>query len=101
MSNARQDIEIQSGQEGSFLCENITLAEADRIGIQAGDILGVYIPTNRPLWVIAAATTGYGVFNDIRATLTAFLSTNLPVDSLQERRALGLHFYADICKSSS
>ena len=98
MSNARQDIEIQSGQEGSFLCENITLAEADRIGIQVGDILGVYIPTNRPLWVIAAATTGYGVFNDIRAT---FRSTTLPVDNLQERQALGLHLYADICKSSS
>ena len=70
ISSARQDIAIQRAREGSFLCENITLAAADRIAIQVGDILGVYIPTNnaglglRPLWVIAAATTGYGVFND-------------------------------------
>ena len=70
-----------------------------------GDILGVYIPASdaslQPLRVIAAATTGYGVFNDVRATSTAFLSTTLPVDNLQERKALGLHLYANICKLSS
>jgi len=78
-----------------------------RIAIQVGDILGVYIPTNnaglglQPLWVIAAATTGYGVFNDGRATSTAFSSTTLQRDELQERLALGLHLYADVCEFSS
>ena len=104
ISSARQDIAIQRAREGSFLCENITLAAADRIAIQVGDILGVYIPTNnaglQPLWVIAAATAGYGVFNDGRATLTAFFGTTLQRDDLQERPALGLHLYADVCEFS-
>ena len=107
ISSTRQDIEIQRAREGLFLCENITLAAGARIAVQVGDILGVYTPTNnavlgfRPLWVIAAATTGYGVFSDARSTLTAFFSSTLQADDLQEGPALGLHLYAGICKFSS
>ena len=107
ISSTRQDIEIQRAREGLFLCENITLAAGDRIAVQVGDILGVYTPPNnavlglQPLWVIAAATTGYGVFSDARSTLTAFFSSTLQADDLQERPALGLHPYADVSKCSS
>lgn len=82
----------------SFVCQDEVLSEPG--SIQAGDILGVYLPVTPvlPVPVIGQGINGYSLFHDTRENTIAFSSTTLTTDSLVMQNNFVLHVDAEIGK---
>lgn len=82
----------------SFLCQDEVLSEPE--SIQAGDILGVYLPVTPilPVPVIGQGISGYSLFRDTRDNSDAFSSKILSTDSLLMQNNFVLHVDVEMGK---
>lgn len=90
-SNYILQLQPQSSH-ASIICKSVHLQEGEYVRVIQNDIIGVTIPTQNPIPMIASGASGYSLQRSTHTSLPATILTS----QLAQSSNMALHLYPDI-----
>ena len=93
-SNHNIQLVRPAGTPAKIFCKTEVLQSQDYVHVQTGDIIGVILPTQNPLPLMASAATGYSLMR-----YSGWADRALQMTDLSNESSMALHLYPTIGKT--